>query len=186
MPLVSSGKDSRQDYGTPKEFMTAFARAFGTAGFDLAAHSQNTKAPRYFNRRQNALSKSWHDINLEPGHKLWLNPPFSNIRPWAEKSAAESKLGASIHMLTPASVGSRWHEEFVFGKADTFFLIGRIKFVGAKDPYPRDCMLTVFSPRSLGETFLWNWQDGYMLNPRREKFADVHASILHATNKEAV
>lgn len=47
-PRVSSGSESRQDYGTPKEFLQAVEQRFGRIAFDLAAHAANAKHERYF------------------------------------------------------------------------------------------------------------------------------------------
>lgn len=52
--------------------------------------------------------------------------------------------GTKILMLVPASVGSNWYRDFVFRKAQTVFINGRIKFLGQMQPYPKDLMLCVF------------------------------------------
>ena len=47
-PRVTSGTESKQDYQTPKELMTAIGKRFGPISFDLAAHAGNKQHPRYF------------------------------------------------------------------------------------------------------------------------------------------
>jgi hypothetical protein len=47
-PRVSTGEDSKQDYGTPREFLDACEKRFGPIIFDLAAHRGNKKHARYF------------------------------------------------------------------------------------------------------------------------------------------
>jgi hypothetical protein len=47
-PRVTSGEDSRQDYGTPPNLLAAIERRFGRIEFDLAAHAANHKHDRYF------------------------------------------------------------------------------------------------------------------------------------------
>jgi len=47
-PRVSTGIDSKQDYGTPRDFLDAVEKRFGAIGMDLAAHAANHKFPRYF------------------------------------------------------------------------------------------------------------------------------------------
>lgn len=47
-PRVSSGTDSRQDFGTPAEYLRAVEKRFGPIVFDLAAHAGNHKHERYF------------------------------------------------------------------------------------------------------------------------------------------
>jgi len=46
-PSVSTD-DSKQDYGTPWELIDAVTKRFGPISFDLAAHANNKKHPRYF------------------------------------------------------------------------------------------------------------------------------------------
>lgn len=45
---ISTGSGSKQDYGTPVEFLTAVEKRFGRIVVDLAAHRGNNKHPRYF------------------------------------------------------------------------------------------------------------------------------------------
>jgi hypothetical protein len=47
-PRVTSGEDSKQDYGTPDDFLKPVVERFGPIQFDLAAHQLNTKHERYF------------------------------------------------------------------------------------------------------------------------------------------
>lgn len=137
---------SNQGYATPPNFIRACeARFLRRVAWDLAANSSNTKAERFYDEAMNALEQPWHRISA-PGGMLWLNPPFDDIAPWAEKCAAESILPSCppILLLTPASIGSNWFREHVMQKACVYALNGRIKFVGASDPYPKDLMLSVY------------------------------------------
>ena len=144
---------SRQDYETPVDFMRAVEKRFGVMNVDLAARSDNAKAPVWIDEKKDSLLEDWGSLK----GNLWLNPPFSNIAPWAQKCAIESANGARIFFLTPASVGSNWFSKFVHKKATVLFLNGRITFVGAKDPYPKDCILSCFS---YGEPYyeVWKWK----------------------------
>ena len=45
---ISTGKDNKQDYATPADFMAAVTARFGPIAFDLAAHASNAKSPNYF------------------------------------------------------------------------------------------------------------------------------------------
>lgn len=151
-PTIKRGK-SRTDYPTPWEFVRAVEKRFGPLTLDLAASETNTKADSYFDVTQNSLVQPWHRYS----GNLWLNPPFDNITPWAEKCASESFLGATIFFLTPASVGANWFRDFVHGKALVLGLNGRITFEGATDPYPKDCILSCYG---LSAGFdVWAWQE---------------------------
>ncbi len=107
-PIQKPGK-SKQDYGTPWEFIRACVARFGEINVDLAASAHNAKAAIYFDEARDSLSVDWA---AEPhccgGALLWLNPPFADIEPWAEKCAIEStRRRGLILFLTPASIGSK-------------------------------------------------------------------------------
>jgi len=147
--------NSHQAYATPFPLIRACERFFRTpVVFDLAANHANKKAEYYFSEEDNSLTKDWH--NLTWSGLLWLNPPFANIEPWTRKCAEESKRGARILFLTPASVGANWFAEHVHGNAYVLALNGRITFVGASDPYPKDCIISAFGLGLTGFTF-WKW-----------------------------
>jgi phage N-6-adenine-methyltransferase len=145
-PTIARGK-SKQDYHTPWDFIHACEKKFmGKMIIDLAASAENAKAPVFFTEAQDSLSIPWHKQPREFHQWFWLNPPFDNIAPWAKKCAEESTKGAAILFLTPASVGSNWFRDFVYPHAEVHGLNGRIQFVGADDPYPKDCILSAFYP----------------------------------------
>jgi phage N-6-adenine-methyltransferase len=131
--------------------------------FDLAADASNAKAPLFFTEKDDALSRPWPTGGLN-----WLNPPFSNIRPWALKCREEFQYrGVRTVMLVPASVGSEWFR-LVFRSARVIALIGRIPFDPERPKwgYPKDCILCLYGDlrrwgRLCGpdEDFsVWDWR----------------------------
>ena len=152
MPAQRPGR-SKQDYGTPWDFIRAVQRRFGNIDVDLAARRDNAKAPRWIGPARNSLRVCWSRIYLRS--LGWLNPPFDNIEPWAAKCAVET--GLRIIMLTPASVGTNWFADHVHGRAWVLALSPRLTFEGHEDPFPKDCMLSLFGfgkPRF----DLWRWK----------------------------
>jgi phage N-6-adenine-methyltransferase len=156
---------SKQDYGTPADFMAAVTERFGPIHFDLAAHTRNTKAKRFFTVHENALSKNWGNVVLgQAPANLWLNPPFANISPWAKKCRETSTIRARILFLVPAAVGSNWFAKYVHRHALVLVLNGRLTFdgtpinpkTGKVDPYPKDCMLCVFGEKPGFD--IWRWR----------------------------
>jgi phage N-6-adenine-methyltransferase len=159
MPLQKPGK-SKQDYATPMEFIRAVEGRFGTLRHDLAAHEGNHRCETFFSPEQNSLVQPW--AQLFPEGNLWLNPPYSDIGPWAKKCAEESiKRGGLILFLTPASIGSEWFADHVEGKALVLGLRPRLSFDG-KNPYPKDCILSVYGidvlHRPLRGFETWRWK----------------------------
>lgn len=152
-PTINRG-GSKQDYSTPRDFIEAVEKRFGPLAFDLAADAENTIVDNHFyDEAANALSQDWHKL----AGNLWLNPPFSCIAPWAEKCAQESRFGARILFLTPASVGSNWFIDHVMPNAYVFALNPRLKFGGCKDQYPKDLILSVFGFGFTGFG-AWRWK----------------------------
>lgn len=56
---------------------------------------------------------------------VWLNPPFSNIRPFLEKLIAHEPGGIA---LLPAATDTAWFQDLVLPYATIKFLRGRLKF----------------------------------------------------------
>lgn len=142
-------------YGTPRSFIQAVEREFGALVFDLASDGKNNIAPMYYTPAEDSLSQAWSWIT---GGFAWLNPPYDDIGKWAKKAYTESLLGTKILMLVPASVGSNWYRDFVYGKAEVRFLNGRLTFVGHKTGYPKDLMLIVYDSERTPSQTIWNWR----------------------------
>lgn len=151
---------SRQDYQTPPEFVTAVRHKLGIVdfAFDLAASPENAVVSDFFTEADNSLSQHWDEV-LRPKNWGWLNPPFANIAPWVEKAYRESLMAShpNVAMLVPASVGANWWRDWVHAKARVLCLNGRIQFVGAKDPYPKDCALLLYSESVDPGYEVWTW-----------------------------
>lgn len=157
MPLQKPGR-SKQDWATPPAFIFAVKRRLND-GFvvDLAADENNSVAPAHFNESQNSLIQDWGGATV--GGWGWLNPPYGDLRPWAEKAANESLDGARIAMLVPSSTGSNWWRDYVVNDAYILFLNGRLTFVGADGPYPKDLALLLYTPFIRSGSAVWDWRD---------------------------
>ena len=83
-----------------------------------------------------------------PEGLLWLNCEFDDVTIWAKKCGEEAAKGASILLLTPASVGANWARDLVLPKSDVNVLSGRLCFDG-KNVFPKDCMLSWFRSKYL-------------------------------------
>jgi hypothetical protein len=138
--------ESKQDYETPRELLDPVEARFGTLEVDLACTAANAKAP---------IALAWPVVDSLTvpwaehfGDRImWLNPPFADIEPWALKCKLEgAKLRGPgrIILLTPAAIGSNWFAQHVHGNALVLGLSPRITYVGSSQPYPKDCMLSIF------------------------------------------
>lgn len=167
---------SRQDVQTPANFLAAVKKRLGITEFvrDLAASSENTAADEYFSIENDALTQSWQH---QTRGWQWLNPEFNDLVPWLAKAAIESALGAHIVVLVPAGVGANWYRDHVNGKAYVLLLNGRLKFVGHKDFYPKDCLLLVYGPERFVGSEVWTWGERKdAIAPPRQRAVRVRKS----------
>lgn len=144
---------SIQTYRTPDDFRMAVIRKFGMPHWDLAAEADTVFAEdpkNFYSEKEDAFTRVWSlTVQLN-----WLNPPFSNIAPWAKKCAEESRLGARILFLVPASVGSNWWAEYVHNHALVYFLRPRLCFDGIA-PFPKDIALCYWGATSGFQCWKW-------------------------------
>lgn len=158
MPAQKPGR-SKQDYGTPPEFLKAVRKLLTINEFDidLAANDTNPVCLPYYTEAHDSLAPStaWR---VGDGWN-WLNPPFAHMYPWVGRAAHEVNFsGAKTAMLVPAGVGSKWWAECVDGIAYVHLLKGRLTFVGETMPYPKDCALLLYAPFVRGGYNVWDWR----------------------------
>ena len=151
-PSVKRGI-SKQNYGTPPEFVAAVERCFGVITWDLAAEPHNAKCERFISPEHDSFTVPWH--KLDPQGLLWLNPPFGEIPRWVKKCRAEMELGARIAMLVPASVSTNYYAEQIHRRVLVRPIRPRLTFVGEPQPYPKDLMLCLFGDPPDFEPWRW-------------------------------
>jgi hypothetical protein len=185
MPRQKPG-NSRQDYGTPIEFLLAVEGRWGELTWDLAATASpdgtllgspnavcvrlhRAKSGRHlvgglYSPEDDSFKQPWGPKKV--GLRPWLNPPFGDIAPWARRCRekitdfGEKNPDYRIFFLVPASVGSNWFAEHV----DTAVRdeVARVVFLqgrlsfDGKHPYPKDCMLIVWGDPPGYEVWDWN------------------------------
>ncbi len=157
MPVQKPGR-SKQDYATPRDLLDAIEFRFGKLEIDLAANEENAKAPLWIGEDRDSLSIRW------PADKrMWLNPPYGKIEPWAQ-ACAEWTMRATkkgrILFLVPASVGSNWFWKWVWDYSTVFALQPRPSFDG-EHPFPKDVILCEYLSdveRRQAELRQWRWK----------------------------
>lgn len=154
------------DTRTPRDLLDAIEARFGRLTFDLAATAESNvtgASTQFFGPEDDALSRPWP---RHAGERLWLNPPFDKIGPWAAKcvqwvDTAPANSGARLLLLVPASVDSVWWHDSVRGFARVLALAPRVTFVGHAQPFPKAMALCVYDPsfRRAPETVeRWHWK----------------------------
>lgn len=172
MPAQKRGS-STQDYQTPSELIEAVERRFGAITWDAAATAETavgvTKDQGHFFSLAgiDATLDDW-SLRFHRQDLLWLNPPFGGLGSvWAPLVSRWTRQlpWLRITMLSPASIGSEWFERYVHRKAMVLALNPRLTFVGEKDPYPKDCMLSCFGFGVVGFD-TWRWDDAPVTLPK--------------------
>ena len=153
MPEQKPGR-SVQEVETPQDLMDAVEKRFGKMDFDLAANQENAKTLRYFHPGHDSLKQDWSKLE----GNLWLNCPYADIEPWAKKCASY-EIGLlddiRIFLLTPASIGSNWFQDYVWGHAMVLALNPRVTFVGHSQGYPKDLILSCYIGKYNFEPWRW-------------------------------
>lgn len=154
---ITKRDPSKQGHRTPREFLDAVERRFGSIGFDLAAtDGHEVGRGGHFSPEDDSLSCNWQ---AQIGASVvWLNPPFSNIRPWVRKLDEECQhLPRWTLCLIPASMGSLWWRDHVLGKCIALG-IPRMAFVGSSAPFPKDLALLCYGFGVSGHGY-WDWRE---------------------------
>lgn len=169
IPLQKPGR-SRQDYGTPREFLDVVERRFGRIYWDLAARADNAvvgggcfygPGSRH-GGTEDSLKVPWGlyqpcDPDTGAPRLQWLNPPYARIEPWVQKVAEEADI-ARIAVLVPAAVGSNWFRRYVHGRAAVLALSPRLVFEGETAPYPKDVLLCLYGLGFAPGFDVWRWK----------------------------
>lgn len=120
------------DRATVAEVFDPLHERFGFT-VDVAAASHNAKCERFYDVDSDGLAQEWG------GERVWCNPPYSNIRPWVEKtwrSVTAPEPAEVVVMLLPANRTEQgWWQDLVepFRDVDPSFtcefLAGRLRFL---------------------------------------------------------
>lgn len=153
---------SSGDIWTPINFRKAVVQRFGAPEWDLAASTTNHFGPFWFDEDDDSLVQQWHGLE----RLQWLNPPYSNITPWARKCSVEHALGAEILLLVPLGA-QNWFWDYVDPFAQVYS-VGRMVFDNCfarktgelvTTPYAKDLILCHYVPRMApGRMVRWRWQ----------------------------
>ena len=110
------------EWTTPRRLFAALDRRFQFT-LDPAATAENALLPAFFTKESDGLAQTWKD------HRVFVNPPYSQVSLWMAKCVVESADGCPlICALVPARTDTRWWNDFVKGADLIHFVKGRLKF----------------------------------------------------------
>jgi site-specific DNA-methyltransferase (adenine-specific) len=92
---------------------------------DVCAQAGTNKVPLFYDEKLNGLLHPWDR------ERCFMNPPYGReIYAWTRKAREESKLGALVVGLLPASTDLAWWHDDVLGHAEIIkWYKGRIRFL---------------------------------------------------------
>ena len=133
--LTSSTTD---EWATPQSLFDKLNAAFHFT-LDVCATPENAKCAKYYTKAQDGLKQDWG------GDIIWCNPPYGReIGRWIEKFAMHH--GVAV-MLIPARTDTRWWHSYIDKNPDAhvYFIKGRLKFGGGKNPAPFPSAIVVYT-----------------------------------------
>ncbi|MBG2701187.1 phage N-6-adenine-methyltransferase [Klebsiella michiganensis] len=142
--------EQRNLWQTPLPLFVALDAEFCLT-LDAAASADNALCNRYITEEQNTLEKPWTDYLSIPGY-VWLNPPYSDITPFVQKAADESKNQIGTVMLVPADTSVGWFREAIETASEVRFIVGgRLAFINPVSGKPvsgnnKGSMLIIWHP----------------------------------------
>lgn len=126
-------------------------------GLDAAATADTALCPQWLGPGSplgdNALDVAWSTVATGRYRPVvWLNPPYSQCRPFVAKAADERTRGCTVVCLLPARTDTRWWHESVWdGRSPRVgvrveFLRGRLRFGSANTGAPFPSVVVTFVP----------------------------------------
>ena len=126
------------EWYSPVEILRAARDVMG-GSFDLDPASSReaqdiVQTERFFSVEDDGLAQDW------TAQRLWLNPPYSTLKPWVDKLLSEAEVGRVTQsiMLVRAATEAMWFQPL--WDHPLCFVRGRPRFVpgpGAPDPKNR-------------------------------------------------
>lgn len=145
----AGARDEVDDRGTTWEMFAPLDARFRFT-IDVAAADHNAKVSTYYTREEDGLAQSW------AGHRVWCNPPYSDIGAWVRKAWAETDAELVVMLLPANRTEQRWWQDHIeparlAGLLRVEFLAGRPRFerpgavIGPKgDRPPFGCCLVIW------------------------------------------
>lgn len=127
------------EWATPQDLFDELDEEFHF-DLDVCATAENAKCEKFFTMADDGLAQDWGEATI------WCNPPYSNIKAWAEKCSQHP--GTAV-MLLPARTDTRWFHGFCYNKpnSEIRFIKGRLRFSGMIKDATFPSMLVIFRNR---------------------------------------
>lgn len=133
-----SEKINRDSWATPMPVYMALDAEFDFAA-DLCASDSNAKHPLYVTEQDDALSNWWEKLGglTGSGGYVWVNPPYSNIKPWVSVASELQHNGIGSVMLVMADSSVGWYYDALQHCNEIREVIkGRLAFINPETGQP--------------------------------------------------
>ena len=138
-------QSQHNEWYTPTRLIDVLEQALGRFDLDPCAETDNPQLARSrasicYSEKDNGLNKPWFGT-------VFVNPPYGRgIAKWVEKCRTEYEDGRadSVIALLASRTDTAWWHEHIEGKAQTFFLRGRLKFGDGKNSAPFPSAIVVW------------------------------------------
>jgi phage N-6-adenine-methyltransferase len=135
-PLFSSRSN---EWATPQDFYDILDAQFAFT-LDPCAAADNAKCSRFFTKLDDGLSQPWDG-------SVFMNPPYSCVKPWMAKAVDESRRGSLVVALVPARTCTAWwHDNVMTHAAEVRAVRGRLRFGAGRGAAPFPSAVVVFRP----------------------------------------
>lgn len=137
-------------YETPFENFSYWNLLF-RFDLDVCAQPHTAKTEKFFSYEDNALIQDWS----KHGTRAWMNPPYSDPKPWIDKALGEQFRGVLTVALLPADTSTQWYLKIKTAPEVTLLHPpGRIRFLldGVRQGSPKfGNVVAIFWPSPLGK-----------------------------------
>jgi len=127
---TSNTPSESKDYWSTPQWLYNWLDSIFHFEIDLAANTGNAKHKVFYTEEDNALFKGWCENDRKIG---FLNPPYSNIKPWISSVIVEQGLGFTTVMAIPTPNGETQYKDIFDYASEIIFINGRIAFVASCD-----------------------------------------------------
>lgn len=102
------------------------------------------------------LNSEFDGLEIEWKEKNFVNPPYSKIKNFVDKSIEEAKKGKNVVLLIPARTDTKWFRKLVDYGCYIEFVTGRLHFSSSNSaPFP-SCYITLTGKKTISI-----WRDRY-------------------------
>ncbi len=143
---TSKTPPKEKDYYQSPQYIYNWMDSIFEFDIDLAANKENAKLSTFIDEQADSLTIDWH-LYAKTG---WLNPPYSDIKPWVRKAALESSHGFTTVMLIPTPNGEKIYRNIFYKASEIIFINGRLAFIDVngkpKSGNTRGSCIVIFTP----------------------------------------